>query len=462
MKRSVSARGAWAAALACAAIVAFASACKKEDKAASAESKDEGKKGEGNKDEADKPAKDEAAVAAPIAPPPGATSLAAGTKDDFAALKIETAPAAAKPADDAPAAPKVDPTSISKEGIPTMAVKGFAGVEQSGFRVSYADTEVPLHQQFLAILKEVQLYEKIATGLNSTLVLPRTLDIQLIDCGTVNAFYDPNSNRIIMCNELMTYFAEMFKPTAKDDEELGNAILGAMIFAFFHEAGHGLIHQLDLATTGREEDAVDQFATIILIAGGDDAVKMALAGAYWFQLQSKGGNETPFYDEHAFVQQRFYNIMCWIYGSDPDKYAGFVTSGTLPEARAQRCPEEFAKTKKSWEKLLEPHLTKDGAENAEIAQEPPPAAETKAAEGHAITCEQAAEKAAMLIIEQVDGQLKGATQEEIDAAVEALKVQIPQVVEQLKTECAEKDWDDKARECIMGSKTIDAASACGV
>jgi hypothetical protein len=444
MKRSV-----WAA-LVCATVLA-AVGCKKADK----KTDEPGDTPAAKTD--DKPASETAG--APAAPPPGAAALATtGTQDDFAALKLDTAPAAATepPAD----APKVDPTTISKDGIPTMQVHGFAGAEATGFRVSYAESSVPLHQQFAAILKEVQLFEKIATALNSTIKLPRTVDIQLVDCGTVNAFYDPNNARIIVCYDLMTYFAEMFKPVAKDNEELGNAILGATIFAFFHEAGHGLIHQLDLPATGREEDAVDQFATLILIAGGEQAVSMALAGAYWFQLQSQQNHETPFYDEHAFDGQRFYNILCWIYGSDGGRYGNFVSSGTLPEARAVRCGEEFGKMKRSWEKLLEPHLTDQAAENADIEQAPEPV--VPAAKAHAIPCEQVADKVAQLVIAQLDEQYKEATQEQIDAIVEQLKVQIPQMTTQLVDECTQKDWTDQARSCVMNASTVDAASACGV
>jgi hypothetical protein len=427
-------------------VVGLALGCKKADKKAP--------------DEADEPA---AAVAeAPVeampaltAPPPGAAELTPDTcVEDFAKLELAETPPA--PAADV----KVEPEAISKEGIPTTEVPTFAGAEATGFRVSYGGSQVPLHQQFEAILKEVQLYEKIATSLNSTVKMPRAVDIQLVDCGTVNAFYDPNNSRIIMCWELMSYFADMFKPVAKNDEELGNAILGATIFAFFHEAGHGLIHQLDLPTPGREEDVVDSFATVILIAGGDEAVAMALSGAYWFQLQSQQGHETPFYDEHAFDQQRFYNILCWIYGSDPEKYQTFVESGTLPESRAARCPGDYAKTKRSWEKLLEPHMTEQGAENASLEQ--PAAPVTPAAPAHAITCLQTAEAAMTLLLQQMDEQMKGAPQEQIDEVVKQLETQLPQMLQQLVDDCEQKDWPDQARECVTKAKTFEAASACGV
>jgi len=416
------------------------------------------------------------AIAAPEAAPTGATAdLAKGAGDDFGKLSLdEAAPAPAPPAGGEP----VTAEDVGTAGIPTTEIQGFAGMEQTGFRVSYADTEVPLHQQFVEILKGIELYEKIATVLNETVRLPRTIDIQLVDCGTVNAFYDPTNARIIMCNELMSYFADMFKPGANNDEELGNAILGATIFAFFHEAGHGLIHQLDLPATGKEEDAVDQFATMILIAGGDDTVGMALAGAYWFQKQQANNTSTdmPFADEHSFDGQRFYNIMCWIYGSDPVKYDSFIDSGNLTAARAPLCEEEFRKMSRSWERLLEPHLTSKGALNVNEATpevvagspeappnpEPPPPPEPTGDEGHKITCEQVVEKLVALISAQAEKEAKSRSAEEVAEMKANLEVQVPAIVEQGLQECADKDWSEQGRRCVLASTTLDGATACGI
>ncbi len=414
-------------------------------------------------------------MAKPEAAPEGAKDLAEGAKDEFAKLDLDNA--AAPPAPTA-AAGEVEAKDVSTEGIPTEEIQGFAGMEQTGFRVSYADTEVPLHQQFVSILKDIQLYEKIATVLNQTVRVPQTIDIQLVDCGTVNAFYDPNTTRIIMCNELMSYFADMFKPRAKDDEELGNAILGATIFAFFHETGHGLIHQLDLPATGKEEDAVDQFATMILISGGDDTIGMALAGAYWFQAQQAASTSTdmPFADEHSFDGQRFYNIMCWIYGSDPAKYDSFIDSGNLTAARAPLCEEEYRKMSRSWERLLEPHLTRKGALKFDeatpeaapgevpppVASAPPPAPEPTGDEGHKITCDQVVEKIVSLIQAQAEEEAKNKSPEEIAEMRANLDVQVPAIVEQGRVECVEKNWSEKGRKCVLAATTLDGATKCGI
>ncbi|MBK7072706.1 MAG: DUF4344 domain-containing metallopeptidase [Myxococcales bacterium] len=435
---------------------------------------------------------------ADTAPPPLASNFGAAAGDELAKLAAAPAPAdgaaAPAPADGA----KVDPASITKAGLPTMAVRGFAGVKQTGFRVAYAPSKDATHEQFRKVLEDNRVFELVAEGLNKTVRLPRTVDIQLVDCGTVNAFYDPNNGRIIVCYELLSYFVDVFKPTAQNDDQLGQAVIGATIFSFYHESGHALIHQLDLPTVGREEDAVDQLATLILMAAGDDGVGMALSGAYWFQLQQKAGNETPFWDEHAFEGQRFYNILCMIYGSDPGKYAGFVSSGNLPEARAQRCGEEYSKTRRAWEKLLEPHLTNDAAEEIDYqgsvpeaetnpdqaptmptadqppgddqpADDPPgddqpgdddPTAPVAAA-GHAITCEKVAEKAVELIATEAEKQLADLSPDEQQAKIDDIKANLPAFLEQFLAQCAKEDWPDKDRQCVLDAATLDQASRCG-
>src|SRR5690349_13687161 len=97
-----------------------------------------------------------APVAPPEAKPAGATDLAKGAGDDIA-KSMDQAPA---PAPAATTGGDVTAEDVGKEGIPTTEIQGFAGVEETGFRVSYADTDVPLHQKFVEILKGIQLYEK--------------------------------------------------------------------------------------------------------------------------------------------------------------------------------------------------------------------------------------------------------------------------------------------------------------
>jgi hypothetical protein len=403
--------------------------------------------------------------------------LGAATGDDFAKIDNVNDPV---PASSLKA--KVDLASIEQPVAPKLAIHGFANVAPStGFSVTYNPSKNPVHEQFRQAFVENHVFENVAEGLNSTVKLPGPIEIQTVDCNTINAFYDPNSKRIIVCYELLDYFLDVFKPVAKDQTELGNAVIGATMFSFYHETGHGLIHQLDLPAVGREEDSADQIATLILIASGDEGVQMALSGAYWFQLQQKGGQaSTPFWDEHAFDGQRFYNVLCLIYGSDPKKYGGFVSSGNLPEARAARCPEEYTKINHAWQTLLGPYLTNGAALNVSYKptistteapktsstdpwgggnQDPEPAEAPKPS-GHQITCEQVANKAAQLIGVEAEGRARSMSPAEIEELKAKLASQLPAVMQQILTECAKKDWSDEERSCVLKAGTLDEASKC--
>ncbi|HTM22176.1 MAG TPA: DUF4344 domain-containing metallopeptidase, partial [Kofleriaceae bacterium] len=260
-------------------------------------------------------------------------------------------------ADQIPKTGIVDPTQM--HGLTAMS--GGEASKPKGFRVAYAPTEK--YGNFREAFMKEQLFEKIATALNATIDMPAVVDIQMVDCGTVNAFYDPNSSRIIVCYELLEYYVEMFKPVSSSSEELGNAVIGATFFAFFHELGHGLIHQLDIPSTGQEEDAVDELSTLVLLDSGDAGAAAAMAGAKWFAMEQekedKTGQHMPMFDEHGLNGKRFFNVACLVYGSNPDKYQPMVTNNYLPEPRAVRCQEEFRRKAHAWERLLESHVKKN-------------------------------------------------------------------------------------------------------
>jgi hypothetical protein len=264
---------------------------------------------------------------------------------------------------------KVDPGTLATPKTDDIPEKTFGGVStMRGFRVSYLASKDELHERLRGALEKGHVFEALAENLNEDIRLPRSVRVNLADCGTVNAFYDPTRKQIYMCYELMSYFAGIFANAAKkstkpvSDGHVALAMMGATQFVFFHEVGHGLIDILKLPAVGREEDSVDQLAALILIGAGEEGVGMAMAGAYWFKLSHDAGNDRmPFSDEHAFDGQRYYNILCLVYGSNPTKYAQIASSGALPRDRAVRCPSEFKKISKAWETLLQPHLANKAA-----------------------------------------------------------------------------------------------------
>ena len=67
-------------------------------------------------------------------------------------------------------------------------------------------------------------------------------------------------------------------------------------------------------------------------------------------------DEGEYADEHSLDQQRFYNMVCWVYGSDPDGYEHLLEDDYLPAARAERCESEYAQIDRSWTRLLKAHV----------------------------------------------------------------------------------------------------------
>jgi len=230
------------------------------------------------------------------------------------------------------------------------------------FKVLYSPVKNQEYAKFQNELQKEKVLEALVADLNSTFVLPADISVTFDQCGEVNAFYNPEKRRISMCYELIENMYEIFSKHEKSEDAIDDAVIGATVFIFYHELGHALIDILDLPVTGKEEDAVDQLSTFILTDGTDEGEKAALDGARSFYLESSEQDseidDLPFWDEHSLDHQRFYNIICLVYGQNESKYAYLVNKSILPKERAERCSGEYTQVEKAWTRLLKPHLKK--------------------------------------------------------------------------------------------------------
>jgi hypothetical protein len=134
-------------------------------------------------------------------------------------------------------------------------------------------------------------------------------------------------------------------------------VSGTVVFALMHELGHALIDVLELPIVGREEDAVDQLATILMLNQGATGDSLAFGAVGWFLTKSKTAllDDLAFADDHGLDRQRVYNIICWIYGRDPERYPEVANEDWLPENRVEGCRAEYQRLARNWGRLLEPH-----------------------------------------------------------------------------------------------------------
>ena len=236
--------------------------------------------------------------------------------------------------------------------------------EYVGFQLYFEETASEEISSVLNLIAEdEELLGEVVDDLNNYLDIPVAIPIVFRDCTEANAFYNPETIEISICHEMIVLFHQIYASMGLTGEELSIAIANTTFSIMYHEVGHALVDILELPITGREEDAVDQFSVVSLLVFGELGQEALIHFAsFWGSLSQATENSIenlPFWDEHSLSAQRFYDILCLAYGSDPDNLSYFIENGVLPEARAGRCGEEFERVLNAWETLLEPHIWKD-------------------------------------------------------------------------------------------------------
>lgn len=220
------------------------------------------------------------------------------------------------------------------------------------FRVEYGAAASEF-EAFLEGLQAHRFLDTIAARLNDSLALPRDVTLATGHCDQPNASYNPRRHRVLLCYELFEELAERFEGL----EGAEYLVSGTVVFALMHELAHALIHVLDLPATGREEDAADQLATLLLLDQGPAGDTLAFGAVGWFATTAEASplDDLAFSADHGLDLQRAYNILCWIYGRDPDAYPELHAEELLPEHRRDRCDGEYRRLAASWRRLLAPH-----------------------------------------------------------------------------------------------------------
>ena len=252
-----------------------------------------------------------------------------------------------------------DPANSATPTAPKDSSKssGDKKPDNGNFLVQHIPVENPRYTEIDKQVKDEKLLERAADKLNRSLILPYDIALKTKDCGQVNAFYLPKDHSITVCYELMEHFYQLFKSTGLSDDAAYNKMFDAIRFAFLHELGHALIDAYKLPVMSNEEDAADRCSSYICLTElGDEGVRAVQAASDGFAIESKSASKDgrSMADEHLLQEQRFYNTLCMIYGSNSTKYEYLVTENYLPQERAERCPTEYQRTVQSWSDLFKP------------------------------------------------------------------------------------------------------------
>ncbi|MFB7361108.1 DUF4344 domain-containing metallopeptidase [Streptomyces hydrogenans] len=238
--------------------------------------------------------------------------------------------------------------------------------------VTYDAPRTPEDRAARAFLRAHRVLEDAAAYAGSRIALPRDVPLRAASCEAPNPYWDEETGRITYCYGFVDDARRVFARVDTDGAPAERAaavdedVVGLSNGVLFHELGHALVDLYDLPVTGREEDAVDQLAVLLLASGDERHTDYAISainawGAMWEASEGGDPGVAGYSDVHSMDGQRFFNWACWLYGSDPARFADAVDAegnpdGVLPRDRAALCPAEFRRVDSSWRTLLAPHL----------------------------------------------------------------------------------------------------------
>lgn len=220
----------------------------------------------------------------------------------------------------------------------------------------------PLDAKEAQALKEIQ-----QSGVNDTMValserlMPFNKPL-VIEYGSDDGpLYDPQKHVVQMPYTFYQEAWSYFKKNKYDEKYGKSAELGAIdtiLHTLIHEAGHAYIADQNIPILGKEEDAVDNLAALLMIEYVDNGDDAAISAADMFAFES--GDKPDYYefgeyiDEHSFDLQRYFSTLCLVYGSDPEKHKQLldeVEKDYLTE-RKDFCIYQYQTISQNWHHYL--------------------------------------------------------------------------------------------------------------
>ncbi len=228
-------------------------------------------------------------------------------------------------------------------------------------RTIYGPPKIAKHQAIQDELRDRRILEQIRTLL-SPIRLPRQLNLEIRGCdGKVDAFYDDGT--VTLCYEYVELI-QRHAPKVSTSEGIprADAIVGSIVDTLLHEVGHAVFDLLEIPVFGREEDAADFFSVYLLAQfPPDDARRLIQGAGFVLASEAKAALAGPLTrstlaSEHGLLAQRYYNLLCMAYGSNPKTFADVISTGGLPKWRAEGCDDEFAMLQRAFRKLILPYV----------------------------------------------------------------------------------------------------------
>lgn len=254
--------------------------------------------------------------------------------------------------------------SINRASLTVFAIVASVGLawpalsQQSRVKIAYeppTDAHLrPIYEQLKqrAVLEELQFFL-------TPLRLPRPITVRTAQCGAVTSPYTPQGPATI-CYEMVAAIAQIAATHTQDPDLRQMVVLGAFIETALHETANAIFDVLQVPIWGREGDAADRLAALIMTQFGEDVAQTTIVGtAQLFMWSDKKWTGSDFAVAASPDYQRFFNYVCIAYAAAPLQFGGLADNGILPKRRAERCEGEYNQIRKAFDLRIMPYVDPD-------------------------------------------------------------------------------------------------------
>ena len=244
---------------------------------------------------------------------------------------------------------------------PTIASGQASSATTGQIQISYEPPKDAQLQPIYQELRQRQVLERLQ-GFMAPLRLPRQLAIRTTECGAESVAYK-SGDPVTICYEMVKHINDIASQKPQDANQQALIKNGTFVEATLHQLAYGIFDQLQVPILGREDDAADRIAALVMMQFGDKVAYTTIVGTgMFFELSNHTWTGADFAAEQSPEAQRFYNYLCIAYGGDPITFQflapqpGPSDFPRLPEDRAPRCIDEYLQVAHAFDLRIMPYI----------------------------------------------------------------------------------------------------------
>lgn len=235
--------------------------------------------------------------------------------------------------------------------IAVLALTSAPAAAQGRWLVAYPQAQDPTYAALQQMFAEQDILASMVEPLNEFFPLSRDVTVEMAECGRSGAFYDPSRPAVQLCYELMVELAEALMSSDEDGEDL---FVGAFALILLHQVGHAFVDLMELPVSAPPEEAADQLA-VVMLAFAEAELQSGAPGVVMLS-EMEVDWENPGSGQNPLSGARLDNLLCLLYGSDPDAHEWLMEEGYLTAGRASGCQARYEEVQAEWIAMLAEHV----------------------------------------------------------------------------------------------------------